>query len=285
LAGDVSDLFKRRSDGSKPRRELVEVTEHVSPDFPDFQLVHITSAGKASEILNLEPPWLKAMPCKVFDGQERLYFFVMRPLFRLGKGDVSQTLVSHFPVAFVMEAKELGAPIHAAPFDTGAAHTSRFDDYHSPGACLDDYLLEPDLEAIKKFLSWGYGSPEAYFNGELKKYLVDKIPNFMSVAHSWLHIAQAAAPAGPKDLRGAAVEIAYDRGFQLEAYIKFCVFPDEFLQDRVMKHRNNTVMGFLEEKSIKYETYAWRRGAQPNYFLSEINHKIKQYYKSVGVMR
>jgi hypothetical protein len=254
LTGEISDKFKRRPAGAAAQEELRELTKPVTPDFPDFHLVHITHAGAASQILRLDPPTLKATPCKVFDGQNLLYFFVLRPLYRLREGEVQQTLVSHFPVAFVMAAKELGPPAHVAPFDTGAAHRMRYDDRHSPGAYLDDYLLEPDLDAVRRFLSWGYESPEAYFEGRFRARLHERIPNFMSIAHSWLQIAQDAAPGGEKDLRGAAVEVSYDRAFPLEGHIRLCVLPDELLQDQ-RSGQASKIKDILDAKKICHQIY------------------------------
>lgn len=282
MSGDFSEKFKRRPPGSPLRAEIKEHTRNYPANFPDFHLVHITSAGLAWEILKLDPPWLKATPCKVFDGRERLYFFVLRPLYRLPEGDVEQTLISHFPVAFIMDAKELGNPTHAAPFDTGAAARKRFDAEHSPGAFLDDYLLDPDIDAIKRFLAWGYGSADAYYEGRLKGSLHAETPNFYSICHSWLQIAKRAAPAGSVDLRGSAVELAYDRGIDLATHVKLCIFPDEFLQHSSTGTGNETILDLLHTKSIAFKTYEWKAHRRPNEHLSEINKIVREFYKDKG---
>jgi hypothetical protein len=281
----MSEKFKRRPAGSKPKEELTELTKNIGPaTSPKIQLVHITSAGIVSEILGLDPPWLKAFPCKVFDGQDRLYFFVMRPLLKLREGDANQALVSHFPAAFVMEADTLAPPVHVAPFDTGAASAGKYDSNHSPGSYLEDYFLDADLDAVKRFISWAYGSPGSCFSGSLRRELLAEIPNYMSVAHSWLRIAQQSAPSTEKDLRGAAIEIAYDRGFDFSTHVKLCILPDELLQDKRDNRKNEPLLKILNDNSIKYETYEMKIGTRPNYHLRLINEKLTDYYKSIGLL-
>ena len=100
-------------DGSTRRhnRQLDRLIAAAHPINDTLDLVHVTAAGWAAEILRNDPQQIELRRCSVF-GRHLVYFFVGRTAFRIREGDIPSPDVAAFPAAFVVSPDRLGKPAH-----------------------------------------------------------------------------------------------------------------------------------------------------------------------------
>lgn len=175
----------------------------------DLPLVHVTAVGAAREIIDAGQ--LEMRPCPVFK-KDLLYFFVLRPAYRVSESDAKSDQINRFPFIFVVDPKNLAAPYHLYPFDTGGAFYGVFGDWPDPYVMLEDYELLPKLSAASGLIGWAFGSAINYFEGEVRQDLMKSLSPWESAAQSYLKIAGLATSGGGRnrpDKRASAIEVAY----------------------------------------------------------------------------
>ncbi|MBG6204677.1 hypothetical protein IWQ48_005846 [Labrenzia sp. EL_13] len=242
-----------------------------------FYLVHVTAVGIAREIIRIGK--IEARVCKAL-GSELVYFFAMRPAYKLRNADQKKDILDFFPFVFLVSTDNLGSPYHVYPFDTGGALEGAFDDGASPAVYLEDYELEETLQAVNDHIEWAFGSPADYYDGNLKLDFGKDIPEWDSGPKTYAKIARlASAGSNRPDWRASAIELAYARHIEL-GHVKFAVLPYQFLED---PHGPNTEMvEKLTSAGVAWETYQWRPNRAPADFHVEINRLVREHLAASG---
>jgi hypothetical protein len=255
------------------RTDLVDLTSTVEPDNIELDLVHITAAGWADEIIRGSAK-LETRQCDVF-GRPLLYFFIGRSTFRLRRGEIGSDQVGRFPSAFLVRPERLGTPAHIYPFDTGAAAKGKFFDAHEPGVFLQDHRLDNDLDAVRRFIKWAFGSYKDYLEGSLSGALRGSVlPNFLA-ANSYLKIANLAGQgANQPDDRACSIEVAYSSHVDIRTNASIIVLPEPFIEPGPSGTPETDLMKKIARMKLKVETYPWQPGLEPNTQIKDVQRII-----------
>ncbi|RWY68526.1 hypothetical protein EHI46_24195 [Rhizobium leguminosarum] len=266
-------ILKRRKGGT-PARSL---QSRASGGDQKFHLVHVTGVGFAREIIRAGQ--IDATLCKVFE-EDLVYFFAMRPAYKLREAQKRQEIIDYFPFVFLVDADHLGPPFHVYPFDTGGALDGAFDDGASPGVYLEDYALEETLQAVNNHIEWAFGSAANYYDGKVRRDFGADIPDWDTGPKTFAKIARLAAEGSNRpDRRASAIEIAYDRHITLD-HVKFAVLPEQFLESPM--GNNSEMLDKLTDAGISWDTYQWRPNRPPSDFHPEINKIVRKYLQGQG---
>jgi len=267
----------RRRKGGKSRRSLVGRGDGKDIN-NDLDLLHITAVGAARGII--ESGQFEARLCNVF-GKDLVYFFVLRPAYRLRDGEEKSDQINRFPFVFICSSEGLGNPYHVYPFDTGGAVAGVFSDRPDPFVYLEDYELDPDMASVAAHVDWAFGSTAAYYDGELREGLAEALPHWEDVARSFLTIAGLASSRhNQPDMRASSIEVAYRKNISLKGRVKFAVLPKQYLEDG--DARNAPFIKRLEELGVQWDTYTWQPNLRPNDFIDDIARLVKNYLNQSG---
>lgn len=271
--GDELRPMRRRAAGTVPKRDLRARADRGS--LPDkLPLIHITATGYAKEII--ESGSLQIRHCPVFK-KNLLYFFVLRPAYSLKTGDEKSDRISRFPFAFVLKGDAVATPYHVYPFDSGGAALGVFSDQADEFVYLEDFELKPDMESAVGHIGWAFGTLDDYFDGNLKGGLVDDVPRFEGVTHSWQAIAGMARSGTNRapDKRASAVEVASSQNVQLKGNVLLAVIPRQYLDDGGKE--NTSFLAMLNELGIPWDTYEWQPNTVPNEMREEITRVVRKF--------
>lgn len=243
----------------------------------EFYLVHVTAVGTAREIIRAGQ--IESRVCKVL-GVNLVYFFAMRPAYKLRDADQKTDILDFFPFVFLVSTDNLNAPYHVYPFDTGGALEGAFDEGASPAVYLEDYALEETLQAVNDHIDWAFGTPANYFDGKLKPDFGKDIPDWDAGPKTLAKISRlASVGSNQPDRRASAIEVAYSRHVPL-GEVKFAILPYQFLED---PHGPNTDMiDRLNAAGVNWETYQWRPNRAPADFHNEINKLVRDHLGACG---
>lgn len=261
--------FKIRNTGTKDTS--IRKESHGNPD--KLVLVHISSAGFLREILRSGQ--LNPRRCAVFQ-HGLVYFFVLRPAYKLKGSDEKHDLLDFFPVALLFDIERLSPPYHVYPLDTGGAASGAFHDASNPSLFLDDLELDSTFEAAAGHIDWAFASRLDYFEGRLKPDLHSEFASWESGPATFLKIARLAQVGHNRpDSRASAVEIAFDFPIPLVPHARHVVIPKQFLED--VRGKNFEMIDRLNEMKIRYSTYDWHANSAPSDFHFQIKNKVKSY--------
>jgi len=272
----VMDGIKRRTTGL-PKRDI---RSKSAPDgIPShLPLVHVTAVGAALEII--EAGQLEMTLCPVFK-KDLLYFFVLRPAYRMAESDAKSDQINRFPFVFIVDPQHLTAPHHVYPFDTGGAFHGVFGDWPDPYVRLEDYELLPDLSAASGLIGWAFGSAINYFEGKVKPDLKKSLSPWESAAQSYLKIAGLATSGGGRnrpDKRASAIEVAYAQHVALKDNAVFAILPKQLLESGQIK--NADFMAKLQATGMNWEIYDWHPNSSPDDFFDEVSKIARDYFKA-----
>lgn len=274
----ASKSIHRRKQGT-PRRELRARAASVAPLYISA-LVHVTPVGFAREII--EAGQIEARACKVFRGQDLVYFFALRPAYRLKDGSEKTDKINYFPCVFVVSPDELREPFHIYPFDTGGAVHGMFDGKADRTIPLEDYELDPTLEAAGRHIRWAFGSHERYLEGDLRPDVLDGVPRHETVTRGFVDIAGLASSGhNAPDRRASAVEVAYNRHIPLRDNVRLVVLPKQYVEDAAGENR--ALIARLKDLGIEWAVYDWQPNRAPDDFLHEITELVMQHYRNGGI--
>tara|TARA_R110000824_G_scaffold24090_5_gene85393 strand:+ start:6870 stop:7682 length:813 start_codon:yes stop_codon:yes gene_type:complete len=266
-------VLKRRTSGD-PNCSL---RGRAAAALKGFYLVHVTAVGIAREIIRAGQ--IEARVCKTL-GTNLVYFFAMRPAYKLRDAEQKKDILDFFPFVFLVSTDNLGAPYHVYPFDTGGALEGAFDEGASPAVYLEDYALEETLQAINDHIAWAFGTPADYYDGKLKPDFGKDIPDWDSGPKTFAKIARLASVGSNRpDRRASAIEVAYARHVSLSD-VKFAVLPYQFLEDP--QGPNSDMIDRLTAAGVAWETYQWRPNRAPADFHNEINRLVREHLATSG---
>jgi hypothetical protein len=245
-----------------------------------LMLIHVTPVGAAREILKAGQ--ITVRRCRVFE-RELVYFFLLRPAYRLKDSHEKRGLIDFFPFVFIFDPTLMSAPYHVYPFDTGGAINGAFDAAHSPYVPLEDYALEETLQGAADHILWAFDTRAAYFDGRLRPSLSETLPAWDSHGHTFIEIARLAAEGSNRpDLRASSIEVAYAHHAPLSPHAKFAVLPRQFLEDP--RGNNAAMVDALTASGIEWETYDWRPNRAPEEFHIEVNAIVRGWLASRGML-
>jgi len=262
-----------------PNAQLQKLIAKQSLIIGPMGLVHITVAGWAAEILRSPVPQIETRRCAVF-GRDLAYFFVARAAFRPRQGDISSEDLTRFPVAFVIRPDNLGTPAHVYPFDSGAAHKGRYLNAHQSGVFLQDYALQPSMDAVRRMIAWGFGSYAGYLDAELDPMLEKSVAHSDYVARAYLRIARLAGiGANLPDGRSATIEVAYGGHVSLKSHASLVVLPQQLLEADAGAGSIRQRLGAL---GVDFQTYDWQPGSTPDQHMDEVQRLVNIAVRPAG---
>jgi hypothetical protein len=226
----------------------------------------------AREIIRAEQ--IETRICRIL-GVQLVYFFAMRPAYKLQGANQKSDILDYFPFVFLVSAENLGAPYHVYPFDTGGALEGAFDEGASPAVFLEDYALEETLQAVNDHIEWAFGAHANYYDGKLKPDFGKDIPDWDVGPKTFAKISRLASVGSNRpDRRASAIEVAYSHHVPLSE-VKFAILPYQFLEDP--HGPNSDIIERLNAAGVSWETYQWRPNRAPADFHAEINALVRQH--------
>jgi hypothetical protein len=270
-------MIKRNPSGRSPNHKLREIIADVPPAIGHLNLVHVTSAGFAKQIL--EDKQIVTRNCTVF-GKDLVYLFLCHAAYRRKDWADKSDNLSIFPAAFVIDPEKLSTPFHIYPFDTGAAVDGYYKNAGADGVYLEDYALSQDLEGARKFIAWAFGSLSGYLNRTLRDEaeLSDTYEGWDFVPGRFIHIARQAAPGhnDNPDGRAVALEFAYDRHVTLQGSARCLIIPDALLENPATGRQNTDLVNLARNCGIELRPYQWRPNDAPNWHMSQVEELCRK---------
>lgn len=242
-------------------------------------LVHVTSVGFAREIIRAGQ--LEARHCKIFL-RDLIYFFVLRPAYKLRGGEDKQSLIDFFPFVFLVRPDNIGPPFHVYPFDTGGAVSGAFDEGASDAFFLEDYELKPDLQSISDHIAWAFDGRLAYYDGKLKPGFVESFAHWNVGPISFGNIAGLASEGSNRpDLRASSIEVAFQHHVPLSEVVRV-ILPRQFLEDP--RGNNTEIIDALNAEGVEWDTYEWMPNRAPADFQTEINQMVRSFLEDQALL-
>jgi hypothetical protein len=267
--------IRHRTSGT-PDRELRDVAAtSASPPPKQLDLVHVTAVGAGREIVRSGE--IETRLCRCFN-KDLVYLFVARPAYRHEYFRHKTDQVNRFPFVFVVDPVGLDPPYHVYPFDTGAAMAGIYGDLADPFVFLEDYELDPRLDAASAHINWAFETPEKYYRGELRTGLRDTLKSWQTVAAGFLTIAQMASSSHNRpDKRASAVEIAYTKHISLKKNVKLVILPKQYMENGSVK--NIDFIRRLTELEIDWDWYDWQPNERPDFYFDCITNIVSAYLR------
>lgn len=272
--------MRRRRGPLQPRRDLRDLAAGVA-DLPSpLDLVHVTTVFRGTDIVRGKPAQLEPQPCPVF-GRNLLYAFLARPAYRVRKHDERSEDLTRFPFVFVISPAQLGTPHHVYPFDTGAGAQGRYADGADNDVPLEDFALDPDLDAARRHIAWCFETNGAYLDGEVRPELRQSLGYEQMVAHTLLRIVSLASNAHDRpDRRASAIEVAFARNIPLKDNVRLVIVPEQLIEPSTKT--GTDFAAALKTLGVAWETYAWRPNETPDHFMDEIERLVRKHLERTG---
>lgn len=244
-------------------------------------LLHITHTGIARNIIHTGA--LETRECN-FLKKELIYFFFGRPAYRLRGGSEKSKQITRAPFIFLVNPEKVD-PAHVYPFDTGAALSGLYTG-EDPTLTLQDYELEPTIDAAQKHLNWAFESVRDYLNGRLRSDLTSDTEDFDSATLGYAEIAQQATKLlnspDKYDDRAAAIEIAIAQNIDLTNFVDTVIVPKQYIEGRNHGIINTNILDKLQSQNIDIIPYDWQPYKDPEDFRAEIDILIEEHYEDKG---
>lgn len=217
----------------------------------------------------LESRKLLPSECVVFRDEKLLYLFYGRPAYK-DSNPLSHKLGHLLPMVFVLKNSIGIAGKRVAPFDTGAFKRGLFGKYMHPKMRIEDFLLSPGVEGIRKTISYFFGSNEKYVKGEPKSEVnCDSMDFEIRAYHS---LITGVIPEEADD-RKASIEIQLDHEIPLTSdTVQAVICPKEFERSEIFQR---VVKEELKAKVIPYLSYSL---PSPSYYALVLS-LVQEYLK------
>ena len=265
----------RRRKTTSTRRQLRDRAAAVT--FPPIPLVHVTSTGLASEIV--EAKQFEPRTCRVFN-RKLTYFSALRPAYSRKGGDQKSHQINRFPFVFILRPEAVPVPYHVYPFDTGGAANGFFGPEADDVVCLEDYELRPSHDAVSGHIGWVFGTLEDYFDGTLRLDLMADVPVHETVTRGFYDIARMASIRSSNqqpDQRASAIELAASHNIPLKGNVLFAVIPRQYLEDAGFP--NDDFIARLRRKALPGTPMSGSPIPRLTSFQDAINRAVRKYYR------
>lgn len=269
--------MRRRNSNDVIRRELRVSSGHATRVRP-LPLVHTTSVAVARNALPVGT--LRASKCSVFE-KELAYFFVGRPSYRLKGSDQRSRYITPFPVVFVLAGDAIQSPFHVYPFDTGAAANGIFDTSADTTIPLEDYELDPSIQAAYEHIERCFRTTGDYFDAILNAQYVNSVGALDYTDNSYIGIAgSGVASRGSPDMRASAVEVAVQAHVRLHDVLKLFIAPKQMMGG--YGNAPAAEVGLAMNLGAEVQYYDWQPNTVPDDYYEELHDMVREYLTSSG---
>lgn len=182
--------------------------------------------------------------CEVFK-ENITYLFYGRPAFKYDTKNSLSRDISLYPTAFVMNAENIGGIKRIYPFDSGAMHHKRYEDYFNRKMTVLDFELEPITSRISDVVLHFFGSNENYLNFKTND-INNEETDFE--AHSFLEMVRSLSNS-KADERRATIELQAHEVVKLGPNsLKAIIVPTALRDTKLIKN-------FAESNEVIIESY------------------------------
>lgn len=206
-------------------KSLDEFVSQSPPTNPSLPLMHVTD-GFAFRTIIIEKA-LKPYPCKVFSGENLVYFSYGRPALKPHGDELPSALLSLAPVCFILNNKNI-SPAKVAPFDTGAFMTGRFRNAMHPRMSVNSFVLRATKDKPQRIVNAFFESNVQYLDGKAR---VQPQVDALSFEVESFFTLLTNKSSNNYDDRVCAIEIASATAVNLNSNLIGLVCPQEFADD------------------------------------------------------
>ena len=242
-------------------------------------LTHITRAYSFDEMLEGEA--LEPSHCDVFK-EPLIYLFYGRPAYRAKLGNNAR-LEFEWPVVFIFHPDKISSIKRLFPFDTGAFSIGLYESFFDRKARLDDFSLEPSLEAARTVVSAFYVDQKEYFLGSTRKNIDLPIRQFE--AQGLFELARLpgdqsqATKSGGRDERSSAIEIQVSEPIAFKDALLAIVLPEAYLDDAEVK-------AALSRWGVQIvETYPSLHNTSGDVWVGQVYNIVYGLYRKLGLLK
>lgn len=204
-----------------PRQDFSALVR-AAPESPvALPLTHVTDGYSFRDIMGRGA--LLPSPCRIFGG-ELIYLFYGRPAYRTTVERESNGSDAYWPVCFVMQPG-VAAATRIYPFDSGAFHHGRFDEFMYHSMIKEDFELEADPTTPGRLLRLFWDDEKAYYNAEEVRPFPVGALDFEAKAYQELIRHRG---RGPFDERNSAIEIQVSIPIELRNNTLAIILPHVF---------------------------------------------------------
>lgn len=203
------------------RREFADLVRKAPQAALELPLTHVTDGYSFRDIMAAAA--LQPTPCHVFGGQ-LVYLFYGRPAYRAAAQAEANGSEAYWPVCFVLESDAVAAT-RIYPFDSGAFHYRRFDDFMYHRMIKEDFELDSAPESPGKLVHLFWRDMRSYFNASAYGSFEPGPLDFEASAYRRLIRHEGRAGF---DERNSAIEIQTDQPVDLPGNTIAVILPYEF---------------------------------------------------------
>ncbi len=268
--------MRRRATGDKrpertPSDDFRKFVNQNSPAAGELPLTHVTDGLGFRGMLDTGA--LRPEPCSVFNEEPLLYLFYGRPAYRVNSQRLSSAIDAYAPVCFILRPNCIAAPKRVFPFDSGAFHGERFIEAMHLKMLLEDFALDPDLQAPLKLIGLFFGDRDRYYrNLPLQDVTIPPL-SFEALSY---HILITSRHENAFDERISAIELQAHTSLDLSTAAEAVVLPDAFATDDVMQR--------LSALRITMLPYDYIPRLRPESYTGAIYTIVRDYYRRRGYL-
>jgi hypothetical protein len=250
---------------NSPRKRRAEdrlnaLIRQQEPALPTLPLMHITRAYAFDDILGGDT--IDPRGCDVFN-EQLTYLFYGRPAYRAKDGN--------------------NARRRLFPFDTGAFALGIYNQFFARVSRIEDFALEPSLDAAAKVVGTLYVNNEEYYIGGTRKnvpiphrqfelqglYELARLPGVQDIKSMWQQ----------RDERSSAIEIQLNEPLPLTDALIAVVLPKPYMEDTEIKDA-------LQRWRVKeIETYGTIHNVGGEVWVGQIYAIVQRLYERLGYFK
>jgi hypothetical protein len=217
---------------------------------------------------------LSTSDCPEFK-EKLLYLFYGKPAYRVSSNGYTSRDIGRFPVCFIVNNQSLQGVKRVFPFDTGALIHSLLKDVCGDETNPAKYELGTDIDTVKKFVCFLYGSDKNYFNCTPRI----KAEDVASFSFELQHILSLATESSDKqwDNRAYTIETQCCANIGLtKERISAIILPSSYMN-------STEIVDFLFNEGIEAITYSTER-TDPGHMSTHLMGLAQQYLEKKGVL-
>lgn len=185
----------------------------------------------------------------VFENEKLLYLFYGRPAYK-SANQQSSKLKAFLPISFIVKSESIDRIKRVISFDSGAFKNGLYNNYLHPQMSLDNFILTPTIDAVKKAICYLFGTNENYFKGIPKEkppfdpldFEIECLYNLISGNEQQI-----------VDDRKSTFEIQLDNQlFLTNSSLEAVILPDFFLSSELV---TRVLVNELKVEILSYESY------------------------------
>lgn len=251
---------------------LIKALQDESPCAPRLPLTHCTKSEYFFDMV--QERVLAKRQCRVFN-EELVYLFYGRPCYRPYRLEENTSLAAFRPVAFIFKPDIDVSIKRVFPFDTGAFSAGLYEQFIPANAQLDNFQIEPSLDAASRSVSFFFRSNKSYYLGKTASTAVAPPTNLTVSSLLGMFRAQGLSKI---DDRKSAIEIQSAGSIKLDAASVMAIcMPGDYCEDDQLYRIITEEWG---ADVIDYDIYH----DSPLHDIREVMARVKDYLEAKGLM-